>query len=88
MAISLHCGPWYRKAHAQADKVIKTEPYIFSQVSVSGQTYATQNAAGTAVIGIDVLLSTLATILNQTFEEQLSEAYVFRQTGELLADTH
>ncbi|CAM3771047.1 HD domain-containing phosphohydrolase [Vibrio aquimaris] len=80
--------PWYRKAHAQADKVIKTEPYIFSQVSVSGQTYATQNASGTAVIGIDVLLSTLATILNQTFEEQLSEAYVFRQTGELLADTH
>ncbi|MYM59250.1 transporter substrate-binding domain-containing protein [Vibrio sp. OCN044] len=80
--------PWYRKAHAQADKVIKTEPYIFSQVAVSGQTYATQNASGTAVIGIDVLLSTLATILNRTFEEQLSEAYVFRQTGELLADTH
>ncbi|RSD31311.1 HD domain-containing phosphohydrolase [Vibrio pectenicida] len=78
--------PWYQKA--QSGGTIKTEPYIFAQVAVSGQTYATKNNAGTAVIGIDVLLSTLSTILNQTFAQQLSEAYVFRQTGEMLADTN
>ncbi|GLT18573.1 hypothetical protein GCM10007938_23520 [Vibrio zhanjiangensis] len=77
--------PWYKAALSGG--VIKTEPYLFNNIAVSGQTYATQNDSGTAVIGVDVLLSTLSTLLNQAFEGQLSEAYVFRQTGELLADT-
>ena len=79
--------PWYQKALSAKGAVTKTEPYVFAQVTDSGQTYAVWNPRLNTVIGADILVSTLSSILNRTFENQISEAYVFRQTGELLADT-
>lgn len=78
--------PWHQKA--QLGGVVKTEPYVFAQVPEPGQTYASLNEAGNAVIGADILITSLSAILNRTFDSQPSDAYVFRQTGELLADTN
>lgn len=77
--------PWYSGAKSQ--DVFKTEPYLFKHLKITGQTYSIK--AKTAVIGIDIVLSSISSKLTP---ESLGlpsgsgvEAYVFHQSGEVIA---
>ncbi|KQA24615.1 hypothetical protein AAY55_00455 [Vibrio metoecus] len=48
--------PWY--VMAKANEVNKTEPYLFQHLKVTGQTYSMMSKD--AVIGIDIVLSSMA----------------------------
>ncbi|MCL9783369.1 transporter substrate-binding domain-containing protein [Vibrio sp. S4M6] len=78
--------PWFQTARSTGG-VFKTEPYLFQHLAVSGQTYSAQTIDNTAVVGVDILLSTLSKTLRDRVDTASSEAFLFRESGEVLADT-
>ncbi|ASI92611.1 hypothetical protein BSZ05_22815 [Vibrio mediterranei] len=77
--------PWFQSA--LSGDIVKTEPYLFQNMTTSGQTYAFLTPSGHAVVGVDILLSTTSDMLSEIFKQHSSEAFVFRQTGEMVAST-
>lgn len=77
--------PWY--AAAQPNKVNKTHPYLFQHLKITGQTYSIKSR--TAVIGIDIVLSSVASKLSTQAlglgVRQDVETYLFNHEGEILA---
>ncbi|MEH0761106.1 transporter substrate-binding domain-containing protein [Vibrio sp. 16] len=77
--------PWY--VGASVEQVFKTEPYLFKHLKITGQTYSIR--AKQSVIGIDIVLSSISSKLTPAAlglpEESGVEAYVFHQSGEVIA---
>lgn len=77
--------PWFQET--QSSYVSKTEPYLFQHLETSGQTYSMLSTDKMAVVGVDILLSTLSHILRDSITAPNSEAFLFRVSGEVLAET-
>ncbi|MCK6265169.1 transporter substrate-binding domain-containing protein [Vibrio sp. ZSDE26] len=77
--------PWYHEANSQ--NVFKTEPYLFQHLKIAGQTYAVKTH--TAVIGIDIVLSSVSELISPTAlglgEFKNVESFLFNQQGEIIA---
>ncbi|HAS8344595.1 TPA: phosphohydrolase, partial [Vibrio vulnificus] len=77
--------PWY--GSALEDRVIKTEPYLFQHLKITGQTYSIRSAH--SVIGIDIVLSSVASHMTSQAmglsESYGMAAYLFNQKGEIIA---
>ncbi|WP_045498467.1 HD domain-containing phosphohydrolase [Vibrio hyugaensis] len=77
--------PWF--ISAKNTGVFKTEPYLFKNMKVTGQSYSIRN--GDDVIGIDIELSTLnqkimPTALGMSLDSG-AESFIFNHKGEVIA---
>ncbi|WP_261815773.1 HD domain-containing phosphohydrolase [Vibrio gallicus] len=79
--------PWY--IGAQNGQLYKTQPYLFQVVPVSGQTYAKVIAGTEAVVGVDIVLgsmaSDIANDLGNALHNQGVEFYIYDQSGNIKA---
>ena len=84
--------PWY--IEADYETVSKTDPYLFHHLQVTGQTYSLafhskQNDISQQVIGIDIILSSLADQISATSlglkKDSDVEAFVYSQSGNIIA---
>lgn len=56
---------WYQQAHASDGRLVQTPPYLFFSNRKVGTTQAMHSAAGDAVVGADILLETLGSVLTR-----------------------
>ncbi len=79
--------PWYDAA--QADRITKTEPYLFQHLKITGQTYSIRSSH--SVIGIDIVLSAVASHMTPEAmglsEGQGISAFLFNRKGEIIAES-
>ncbi|GEA59544.1 HD domain-containing phosphohydrolase [Vibrio comitans] len=84
--------PWF--LGAQNNNIYKTEPYLFHNIQVSGQTYSSKipNSAYGSVLGIDVMAETLSDRIKSRLGESItqlpSDFYVYDATGALKASSN
>ncbi|MBW3163182.1 HD domain-containing phosphohydrolase [Ferrimonas balearica] len=78
---------WYKGAMRNGS--YKTDPYLFHTVEINGQTYAHRVADTDVVVGIDVVLSSIARKFNDYTRYhdviEATEAYFFDHHGEIIA---
>lgn len=78
---------WYQ--NATASKVHKSETYIFAQSGLRGQTYSCKVPNTKMVLGLDITLNSLSSVLQKQSKHQLgdiiNEVYLYKSNGELLA---
>ncbi|MDP2501454.1 phosphohydrolase [Vibrio splendidus] len=84
--------PWYISANTKV--VEKTQPYLFQHLQITGQTYSLafeSKAAGDTqhVIGIDIVLSSLASKLSASAldldEDSQVESFLYSKSGNIIA---
>ncbi len=84
--------PWYVSANTEV--VEKTQPYLFQHLQITGQTYSLafeSKAAGDTqhVIGIDIVLSSLASKLSASAldldEDSQVESFLYSKSGNIIA---
>ena len=84
--------PWYVSANIQS--VEKTQPYLFQHLQITGQTYSlafeSKIESGIQhVIGIDIVLSSLANKLSGTAlglaEDSKVESFLYSKSGNIIA---
>ena len=75
--------PWFKAAQT-ADGVIKTAPYLFSQMKVPGVTYAHRTPAG-HVIGMDISLASMSDFLKKQLFSRSSEIFLLDENGNVTA---
>ncbi|MBL4829343.1 MAG: transporter substrate-binding domain-containing protein [Aliivibrio sp.] len=75
--------PWFKGS--STTQVKKTEPYLFQNLKIPGQTFSMKVKTSAAVVGVDILLSTLSDKLRLTLDGYNTEAFLFRPNGEILA---
>ncbi|MFS1895084.1 HD domain-containing phosphohydrolase [Vibrio lentus] len=84
--------PWYVSANTET--VEKTQPYLFQYLQITGQTYslAFESKAGgdtQHVIGIDIVLSSLASKLSASAldldEDSQVESFLYSKSGNIIA---
>ncbi|TCN91238.1 HD domain-containing phosphohydrolase [Vibrio crassostreae] len=84
--------PWYVSANVQS--VEKTQPYLFQHLQITGQTYSLAFDAKIEsevqhVIGIDIVLSSLASKLSGTAlglaEDSKVESFLYSKSGNIIA---
>lgn len=84
--------PWF--IGAQQNGLYKTEPYLFHNVQVSGQTYSSKvhNSAFGSVLGIDVISESLSSRvqgrLGTAISKLSAEFFVYDDTGALKASSN
>ncbi|MEZ9510456.1 HD domain-containing phosphohydrolase [Vibrio breoganii] len=84
--------PWF--VGAQNSNLFKTEPYLFHNVQVSGQTYASKidDSVFGSVLGMDVISETLSNKikgrLGHAITKLPAEFYVYDETGALKASSN
>lgn len=77
---------WYK--NAQKDKVTESPAYRFAHSNILGQTYSAHVENSDIVIAIDVTLNSLSEVLttySDTHSSTLSEIYIYKKSGKLLA---
>ena len=75
--------PWFKDAQS-ANGVIKTKPYLFSQMKVPGVTYAQQTPAG-HVIGMDISLASMSDFLKKQRFSGSSAVFLLDENGNITA---
>ncbi|ARP38366.1 HD domain-containing phosphohydrolase [Vibrio syngnathi] len=84
--------PWYVSANVQS--VEKTQPYLFQHLQITGQTYSLAfeskiESKVQHVIGIDIVLSSLANKLSGTAlglaEDSKVESFLYSKSGNIIA---
>lgn len=75
--------PWYKKALAEQN-IIKTEPYQFSNFDSLGVTYAKKIQNSTNIIGVDISLKTLSSILKSKITTEGSLSFLINQKNNKL----
>lgn len=75
--------PWY--VQARHGVVKKTAPYLFHNLQAPGQTYSIRMNNSSAVLAVDIALSSLSEHLSSQPLAVNSEVFVYRQEGELIA---
>ncbi|MGC9491535.1 HD domain-containing phosphohydrolase, partial [Vibrio genomosp. F10] len=80
--------PWY--AQATKEHVLKTDPYLFQHLKITGQTYAVRT--NHEVIGIDIVLSSVSSLISPKAlglgGELGVESFIFNNRGEIIASSH
>jgi HD-GYP domain-containing protein (c-di-GMP phosphodiesterase class II)/ABC-type amino acid transport substrate-binding protein len=77
--------PWYQAAIA-SEELVTTEPYLFAQLGVPGQTLSRHIDDGT-VLGIDMTMSTISTLLRDNSISDHSEIYLYDSAGQVMASS-
>ena len=75
--------PWYTEA--KVGEVHKTDPYLFQHLKAPGQTYSTIIPGTSAVLAVDIALSSISTYLKQEEISADGEIYLYQKTGEIIA---
>ncbi|MEE4145528.1 MAG: transporter substrate-binding domain-containing protein, partial [Halieaceae bacterium] len=78
--------PWYRAAMS-SDGMIATEPYLFAQLGVAGQTLSHRLPGTESVIGIDMTMSTISSLLKENAIADRSEIFLYDRSGQVLASS-
>lgn len=87
--------PWYESANTET--VEKTQPYLFQHLQITGQTYSlafeSKDSSDTQhVIGIDIVLSSLASKLSASAlgldEDSQVESFLYSKSGNIIASNH
>lgn len=80
--------PWFKKAINSHRKVIKTEPYQYTNIDELGITYAKRIRNEDIVLGLDVSLNSISNFLsNQTIMKN-NEIILFQEDGEIIASAN
>lgn len=74
---------WF--GHAVADKVYKSQPYLFQHIQVPGQAYSIPLEGSEHVLAIGIALPSLSDFLKRQDLQSGSEAYIYQQNGEIVA---
>ncbi|WP_418642334.1 HD domain-containing phosphohydrolase [Vibrio chaetopteri] len=79
--------PWYKVQNNETPT--KTEPYLFHNWQVTGQTYSLPIEGRKAVIGVDIVLSSLAANFSENIKvnnkDEAAEVYLYSENGEIVA---
>ena len=78
--------PWFKKATASPG-IIKTEPYIFANLSSPGVTYAKSINGGQRVVALDISLAGLSGFLQKQRVLPHTQAFLFDKKGDIIART-
>ncbi len=78
--------PWYIEA-SKSDKIIKTQPYDFSNIPEKGITYAKEINKSKDVVAIDVLVYDIQSVLNNLINQDYMEAYLFKENGFIISSS-
>jgi len=70
--------PWYKKALSNQG-MIKTSPYLFSNLNSMGVTYAKKLTNSNTVMSIDISLKTLSNFLEDQVQFSGTELYIFNK---------
>lgn len=76
--------PWYRTA-LSTPGMIKTAPYIFSNLKSPGVTYATSIDGGQRVAAVDISLAGMSDFLEKQQLLPESQAFIFDRQGDIIA---
>ena len=76
--------PWFKQAY-QSDKVIRTDPYLFSHLQQKGVTFAKVIDGSRAVLAIDLTLKRLNDLLYEQKFGPSSEVVMFDRDGSIIA---
>ncbi|SIN74963.1 HD domain-containing phosphohydrolase [Halodesulfovibrio marinisediminis] len=76
--------PWYIEAQSSST-IIKTEPYLFSNLKAPGITFAKKLEQGTRVAAVDLSLEGLKSYLSRQPMLPGSQVFLFKMDGEVLA---
>lgn len=76
--------PWYQEA-SESDGVIETEPYVFASNQKMGITIATRSVNKAGVVGIDMTLTGISSLLERQQVTSSAELVLFRASGTVLA---
>ncbi|WP_412724925.1 diguanylate cyclase [Arcobacter sp. 15-2] len=79
--------PWYKEA-IQTGKVIKTKPYIFSNIKAKGVTYAKKINNTQNVFALDFLLNNINGILKEYEAGILENSFIFDKNGTVIASSN
>ncbi|MGC9457560.1 MAG: HD domain-containing phosphohydrolase [Halothiobacillaceae bacterium] len=77
--------PWFVPEGIEG--VQKTEPYLFEHLQSPGRTYSMRLEDGTAVLGIDIALTSLSSRLASQKTGPESRLYLFQPDGALIASS-
>lgn len=77
--------PWFTEASAQ--RVSKTEPYLFQHLQAPGQTYSMRIPGSDAVLAVDIALSALSERLTAQLPNGDGSIYLYQQSGEIIASS-
>ena len=75
--------PWF--IEADANQVHQTEPYQFHLLQTSGITYSKRLQGSAAVLGVDVVMSSLSHSFQQSLSNSKYQVHLFQASGELIA---
>lgn len=67
--------PWYKEA-LKSDKIIKTAPYAFSNFDSLGVTYAKKINGSKNILGVDISLNTLSSLLKSEVKVEGTLSYL------------
>jgi len=81
-----HSRPWYIEASA-SNEVIKTAPYLFSNLDLAGITYAAKLDNNSGVLAIDYMLGQLNEVLASQKIDVNSEVFLVNDRGEKLVSS-
>lgn len=75
--------PWF--INAKEKLVYKTEPYLFQNLQLPGQTYSTQIEGSNTVLAISIALPSVSDFLQAQSLTEKSELYIYQKNGEIIA---
>jgi HD-GYP domain-containing protein (c-di-GMP phosphodiesterase class II) len=78
--------PWFKQAY-QSDKVIRTDPYLFSNLQQKGITFAKVINGSQSVLAIDLTLKRLNDYLYEQKFDPSSEVVMFGRDGGIVASS-
>ena len=78
--------PWFQQAY-QSDKVVRTDPYLFSNLQQKGITYAKVINGSQAVLAIDLTLQKLNHLLYEQKFDPSSQVVMFGRDGDIIASS-
>ncbi|HHE73848.1 MAG: amino acid ABC transporter [Deltaproteobacteria bacterium] len=79
--------PWFKQA-SQSDKVIRTDPYLFSNLQQKGITFAKLINGSQSVLAIDLTLKRLNDYLYEQKFDPSSEVVMFGRDGSIIASSN
>lgn len=78
--------PWYKEALAASDTIL-TSPYVFFTTKEVGTTFARRRLDSGTVVGVDVTLASLSTLLDSLKPTPSAELVIFDANRRIVADS-
>lgn len=79
--------PWFIEAR-QTHKIVKTDPYMYTNLEAKGTTYAKEVPNTNCVIGVDVSLESMSSFLQTQLIFENSEIYLSRDKDKVTASAN